>query len=402
MSHPLIVIGAGLAGWTTVREFRKLDPDTPVTLVTADSGDFYAKPTLSNAMAQQRGPAQLVTTPAARMAETLKVKLLAHTTALSIDPAQRLVRTAQGDLPYRDLVLATGALPIRLSLGGQAADKVLAVNSLDDFAAFHTRLLAGRAPEPAKARVLIMGAGLIGCEFANDLATAGHSVQVVDPAPAPIAALLPAAASAELQTALSGLGVRWHFGTTVTAVQNSGDPATPGALQVELADGQRLEADLVLSAIGLRANTALAQAAGLHCERGVVVDASLRSSQRHIYALGDVAQYAGQDWDDPDSPPVTGGRTLPYVMPIMNAAKALAATLTGTRTALVFPLMPVAIKTPALPIVVAPPAPGTTGGWHGVSAGVWQFRDAQEQVRGFVLSGAQTAQRMAQSKLVHL
>ncbi|MEY4266107.1 MAG: hypothetical protein RIS90_642 [Pseudomonadota bacterium] len=398
MSHPLIVIGAGLAGWTTLREFRKLDADTPVTLITADSGDFYAKPTLSNAMAQQRGPAQLVTTPAARMAETLKVNLLAHTPVLAFDPAQRLVRTGQGALPYRDLVLATGAQAIRLPLAGDAADRVLSVNSLDDFAAFHARLLTERAPEAAKARVLIMGAGLIGCEFANDLAGSGHPVQLVDPAAAPIAALLPAQASAELQAALSGLGVQWHFGTTVTAV-NHGEA---GALQVTLANGQTLAADLVLSAIGLRANTTLAQAAGLHCERGVVVDASLRSSQPHIYALGDNAQYAGHDWDQTTSTPVTGGRTLPYVMPIMNAAKALAATLNGTRTELVFPLMPVAIKTPALPIVVAAPAPGTAGGWHSVSAGVGQYCDAQDQVRGFVLTGAQTAQRMAQSKLVQL
>lgn len=400
MSHPLIVIGAGLAGWTTIREFRKLDADTPVTLITADSGDFYAKPTLSNAMAQQRGPAQLVTTPAARMAETLKVTLLAHTPVLAMDPAQRLVHTGQGALPYRDLVLATGAQAIRLPLAGDAADRVLSVNSLDDFAAFHARLLTERAPEAAKARVLIMGAGLIGCEFANDLAGTGHPVQLVDPAAAPIAALLPAQASAELQTALSGLGVQWHFGTTVTAVNHAA--AEAGALQVTLANGQTLTADLVLSAIGLRANTTLAQAAGLHCERGVVVDASLRSSQPHIYALGDNAQYAGHDWDQVTSTPLSGGRTLPYVMPIMNAAKALAATLNGTRTELVFPLMPVAIKTPALPIVVAAPAPGTAGGWHSVSAGVWQYCDAQDQVRGFVLTGAQTAQRMAQSKLVQL
>ena len=403
MSQPLIVVGAGLAGWTTVREFRKLDPDTPVTLISADSADFYAKPTLSNAMAQQRGPTQLVTTPAARMAETLKVTLLANTQVLAIDTAQRLVRTAQGDWPYRDLVLATGALAIRLPLAGNAADQVLSVNSLDDFATLHGRLMAVEGSVAAKARVLIMGAGLIGCEFANDLASAGHSVQVVDPAPAPIATLLPAAASAELQAALGAMGVQWHFGTTVTAVQqvDAGD-TSPGALRVELANGQIIAADLVLSAIGLRANTALAQAAGLHCERGVVVDASLRSSQPHIHALGDNAQYAGQNWDDPAKAPVTGGRTLPYVMPIMNAAKVLAANLAGTRTALVFPLMPVAIKTPALPIVVAPPVPGTAGGWHGVSAGVWQFRDTQDQVRGFVLTGAQTAQRMAQSKLVQL
>ncbi len=398
MKFPLIVIGAGLAGWTTIREFRKLDPDTPVTLITADSGDFYAKPTLSNAFAQQRGPTQLVTTPAARMAETLKVTLLAHTEVLAIDPAQSLVRTGQGEFKYRDLVLATGAHAIRLSLAGDAAEQVLSVNSLDDFAAFHARLLAERGPEAAKARVLIMGAGLIGCEFANDLAGTGHPVQLVDPAATPIAALLPAQASAELKDALAGLGVQWHFGTTVTAVNQ----AAAGAVHVTLANGQRLEADLMLSAIGLRANTTLALAAGLQCERGVVVDASLRTSQPHIYALGDNAQYAGQDWNQATSALVSGGRTLPYVMPIMNAAKALAATLTGTRTELVFPLMPVGIKTPALPIVVAPPAPGTAGEWQSTSPGIWQFRDPDDQVRGFVLTGAQTAQRMAQSKLVRL
>ena len=133
-----------------------------------------------------------------------------------------------------------------------------------------------------------------------------------------------------------------------------------------------------------------------------MVDASLRTSQPHIYALGDNAQYAGQDWNLATSAPLRGGRTLPYVMPIMNAAKALVATLTGNRTELVFPLMPVGIKTPALPIVVAAPAPGTAGGWHSTSPGIWQFRDPDDQVRGFALTGAQTAQRMAQSKLVLL
>ena len=78
-------------------------------------------------------------------------------------------------------------------------------------------------------------------------------------------------------------------------------------------------------------------------------------------ALGDSAQYTS-----------AGGRTLPYVMPIMNAAKALAATLSGEPTALVFPLMPVAVKTPALPVVVASPAPGTPGEWHEAEPGLWQ------------------------------
>ncbi|HQC86710.1 MAG TPA: pyridine nucleotide-disulfide oxidoreductase, partial [Rhodoferax sp.] len=87
MTHPVIVIGAGLAGWTTVREFRKLDTATPVVVVTADSGDFYAKPTLSNAYAQKRSPEQLVSTPAAKMVETLNVTLMAHARVDALDVA---------------------------------------------------------------------------------------------------------------------------------------------------------------------------------------------------------------------------------------------------------------------------------------------------------------------------
>jgi rubredoxin-NAD+ reductase len=121
--------------------------------------------------------------------------------------------------------------------------------------------------------------------------------------------------------------------------------------------------------------------------------------------LGDSAQYGPGRWDAEAAPgslprQPTGGRTLPYVMPIMSAAKALAATLAGQRTEVVFPLMPVAVKTPALPMVVAPPAPGTPGQWLHAEPGLWQFNDAQGLRRGFVLTGAQTPRRGEQSKLV--
>jgi rubredoxin-NAD+ reductase len=79
LTHPIIIIGAGLAGWTTAREFRKLDATSPVMLITQDAGDFYAKPSLSNAFAQKRGPAQLVSSLAAKMAEAQNVRLLAST-----------------------------------------------------------------------------------------------------------------------------------------------------------------------------------------------------------------------------------------------------------------------------------------------------------------------------------
>ena len=383
MDQPLLIIGAGLAGWQTVREFRKLDTTTPITLVTADAGDFYAKPTLSNAFGQKRGPAQLVTTPAATIAQTLNVTLLSHTQVTAIDTATQTVHTSTGPLGYRDLVLATGAQPIRVPLSGAAADQVLSVNSLADFGVFHQRLTAlGDG-----ARVAIMGAGLIGCEFANDLAGAGYAVAVVDPADRPLAALLPPTASAQLQAALTGLAVQWHLGTTVQAVEPQA-----GALSLTLANGQTIAADIVLSAIGLRADTTLAQAAGIACERGITVNRQLHTSAPHVWALGDGAQYASAA-----SPGAPTGRTLPYVMPSMAAAKVLAANLCGTEAALEFAAMPVAIKTPALPIVAHPPAPGYLGAWVEQTLGEWWFApaDAPERAHGFVLTGPHTSKRMA-------
>ena len=395
MSQSLIIVGAGLAGWTTAREFRKLDTTTPVLLVTADSGDFYAKPSLSNAFAQGRLPALLVSTPAAKMAETLNVTLLAQTRVEAIDTAAQTmrVRSAAGlqTLSYRDLVLATGAQPIRVPVQGDAADAVMSINSLDDFAAFHARLQAAAVTAAAPLReVLIMGAGLIGCEFANDLAQAGMRVRVVDPGPRPLAALLPPEASAALQSALEALGVQFDFDCTVRAVDQAA-----GQLQVTLATGESVPADAVLSAIGLRADTALAQAAGLLVDRAIVVNTFLQTSAAHIYALGDCAQYAS-------APSLLSmhGSTLPYVMPIMSAARALAATLAGTPTALAFALMPVSVKTPALPLVVAAAQTGLAGHWAAAGEGIWHWLDDAGQPRGFVLAGAQTSQRMAQAKLL--
>ena len=378
--HPIVIVGAGLAGWTTVREFRKLDATTPITLVTADSGDFYAKPTLSNAFAQKRAPAELVTTPAHKMAESLQVTLMAHTRVTSIDPANHKLSSSRGDLMYRDLVLATGARPIRLPLQGNAVERVMSVNSLDDFASFHEQLGSDEG-SPVK-HVLIMGAGLIGCEFANDLISAGHQVSVVDPSSRPLAALLPESASQRLATSLGALGVQWHFGQTVSSVNVAGS-----RLAIGLSNGDSLATDLVLSAIGLKADTSLAQAAGIRCERGIEVDAHLMTSEPGVYALGDGAQYQS-----------AGGRTLPYVMPIMQAAKTLAAVLAGQAAELSFGLMPVAVKTPALPLTVLPPAPGINGKWQTDEEDVWRYLDEAGQQRGFVLAGAQTRQRMAQIK----
>jgi rubredoxin---NAD+ reductase len=402
---PVLIIGAGLAGWTAARELRKLSADLPITLVTFDSGDFYAKPALSNALAQNKAPAQLVNTPAAQMAAQLNVKLIAQTRVSSIDRAAKHVITATGPLPYAQLILATGAQPIRIPMQGAAFDQVMSVNSLEDYAVFRAKLASSPQencveryenksdsnPEPAlKRSVLIMGAGLIGCEFANDLAAQGYGVTVVDPSPRPLAALLPEEASLALQAALQALGVVWKLGTSVQRLEH-GVGSKSGALAAQLADGSWLQADLVLSAIGLRPDLSLAQAAGLATDRGIKVSDHLQTNDDAIYALGDGAQYALESLGSVSRP-------LPYVLPIMQSAKVLAANVWAARQggaplALKFPVMPVAIKTPALPLTIAPPAPGESGQWQAVADHEWQWQNAAGELKGFALAAQATAQR---------
>jgi rubredoxin-NAD+ reductase len=140
----------------------------------------------------------------------------------------------------------------------------------------------------------------------------------------------------------------------------------------------------VLSAVGLRPRIALAQAAGLATNRGIVVGRHLATSDADIFALGDCAEVAGL--------------VLPFVMPIMHSARALAATLAGKPTPVAYPAMPVLVKTPACPTIVSPPPAGADGEWivtadaDGVKS---LFQDASGKMLGFALNGKATAERAA-------
>lgn len=375
---PIVIVGSGLAGWTVVRELRKLDKALPVTLVTADSGDFYSKPMLSNALAQGKTPARLVGTAADAMAAQLGVHLLKETRAGGIDRARKALLTDRGEVPYARLVLALGADPIRLTLAGDAAGAVLSVNDLADYARFRTALDGAHS-------VAILGAGLIGCEFANDLAAAGHAVAVLDPAAWPLASLLPQAAGEALIAPLEKLGVTWRLGQAVTQVDHS-----DSGYRLTLGSGETLRADLVLSAVGLRPRIALAKDAGLAVNRGIVADAFLRTSDPDIFALGDCAEIEGQ--------------IRPFVLPIMHAARTLAQTLAGTPTPAAFPPMPVVIKTPACPVAVQPVARDAQGRWEitaderGVKG---LFYDSERRLKGFALTQGHVDERAALTKLLN-
>ncbi len=371
---PVVVLGTGLAGYTLVRELRKLDRETPITMVSRDSGDFYSKPMLSNALALRKDAVTLVNTAAAEMAKQQNFTLLHHTEVLGIDRERKQLKTSAGAIEYGRLVLALGADPIRLPLQGDAADAVLSVNDIDGYAKFRNAIVSVK-------QIAIIGGGLIGCEFANDLVNAGYKVTVIDPTAYPLSGLMPEQAGKQLLAPLAKLGVTWRFGVAVKAVNRSSS-----GYALTLTDDSTLQTDLVLSAVGLRPRIELARTARLTVNRGIVVDSQLRSDDADIFALGDCAEIEG--------------RVLPYVMPIMFAARALARVLAGEDARVEFPAMPVVVKTPAHPVAVLPVARDAAGEWKilaegdGIKPGIkLGFFDAQNQMRGFVLTGAYAGER---------
>ncbi|WP_374663100.1 NAD(P)/FAD-dependent oxidoreductase [Acinetobacter sp.] len=384
--HPIVIIGSGMAGYAAAREFRKLNAEQELIMICSDDAANYAKPTLSNAYTGKKAPEQIALGDAGKMAAQLNMQIRNHTWVKSIDAAahQLLLQQADGaesKQAYSKLVLAVGANPIRLAISGDGSDDIHVVNNLNDYKAFR-----GQIDQCAEKRVVILGAGLIGCEFANDLQNTGHNVTVIDLAPLPLGRLLPAHVAEAFKQNLEDTGIHFALSTTVEKVSKD----SAGHYLVTLANGQNFKADIVLSAIGLQPNIALAKDAGILTSRGVLTNAGLETNQPDIYAMGDCAE--------------VNGTLLPYVMPIMQQARALAKTLNGDRTAVHYPAMPVAVKTPAAPLTVLPAPLTAEVTWEtdetedGMLA---KATDSEGTLRGFVLLGAAAGkQRLALTKLV--
>ena len=379
-SAPVVIIGTGLAGYNLAREFRKLDKDTPLLLITGDDGRAYSKPMLSTGFTKQSTADDLAQADAGKMAQQLQASIWTFSEVTAIDTEQQtLAVNGAATVRYRSLVLAWGADVISPPMAGDALDKVYAVNDLLDYAKFRSALQSAEVK-----KVFIIGAGLIGSEFANDLLNGGFAVEAVDPLAHNLATLLPMPAGCAVQQALEEKGAAFHFGTVAERIDAA--PSGQGVV-VRLANGAEVEADLVVSAVGVRPRTALAEASGIAVNRGVLANRRLETSARNVYTLGDCAEVEGH--------------VLYYVAPLMASARALAKTLAGIATEVVYPAMPVTIKTPACPIVVSPPPRDTVGEWEIAAEGrnvVAQFKDGAGKLLGFALTGEGTSEKLALQK----
>jgi rubredoxin-NAD+ reductase len=376
---PVVILGTGLAGYGVAREFRKHDSDTPLILITSDDGRSYSKPMLSTGYTKNTSADDLAQLDAGSMGKQLKASVWTMTHVSEIDTENQLVKVGDAEtaIHYGKLVLALGADVIRPPIEGDALEYVYSVNDLLDYDDFRKAVAKNEVK-----KVCIIGAGLIGCEFTNDLLNGGFEVETVDPLGYCLPTLLPEPAGKAVQRALEEKGATFHFGPLVEAVNKAEKGVT-----VSLNDGSTIAADMVVSGVGVRPRTELAAAAGLRTNRGIVTNRLLETSAPNVYAMGDCAEVDGQ--------------VLVYVAPLMAAARALGKTLAGEPTGVVYPAMPVTIKTPACPVVVSPVAPDTEGEWTVAEDGnsvKAEFRNSAGELLGFALTGEATKEKMALQK----
>ena len=187
----------------------------------------------------------------------------------------------------------------------------------------------------------------------------------------PLQRSMPEVMGTQIKNAMAGQGVKWHLGVTLTSVTTD----ERSCKTAYLSDGTEIQTDAIVSAVGLVPNTRLAINAGAIVRRGIEVNELSQTSQHDIYALGDCVEYSGA--------------TLSFIMPATHAAKALAKTLTGSKTILELPALPVTVKVSACPTVVCPSL-DKKGIWQVQGVGIdleAHFINETGQMSGFALTG---------------
>jgi 3-phenylpropionate/trans-cinnamate dioxygenase ferredoxin reductase subunit len=307
---PVIIAGAGHAGFQLAASLRQSGFSDRIALVNDEDHLPYQRPPLSKAYLKGTGGPDTLMFRPEKFYHDQNVDLITDR-ATSIDRAARKVSLASGaSLDYGHLVLATGARNRMLDIPNANLDAVRYLRTLDDSEALRHRIASGQ-------RVIVIGAGFIGLEFAATARAKGLEVDVVELAARVMARAVTAEISEFSQSRHAAAGIRIHFGVQVTSIENDGGRVTG----VSLSDGRHLPADLVVVGVGVLPNVELAAEAGLPVAAGIIVDDQLSTADPNISAVGDCALYA--------SPRFGGSLRLESVQNATDHARCVAARLTG-------------------------------------------------------------------------
>lgn len=272
----VVIVGAGAAGAACVEMLRKEGYAGPITMLGAEEPGPVDRPNLSKDYLAGNAPEEWIPLGSRERYAELGAELLPTNSATAIDVGAKKVTSADGrSFEYGALLLATGGEATRLPIEGAKLPHVFTLRTLADSRAIIERAKSSK-------RAVVIGSSFIGLEVAASLVARGLEVHVVGPDPVPLARPLGDALGAHVKKLHEAKGVRFHLGTTPKAIRDDG---------VELANGETIAADLVVMGVGVKPRLALAEAAGLKVDKGVIVDEQLRTSAPGVWAAGDIARY---------------------------------------------------------------------------------------------------------------
>lgn len=301
MRQRLIVVGAGMAAAYLLQELRCARADLDITVIGEEREACYNRVLLSNMLAGESSESDLEMLDTQDTTETLR--FLSETRVESVDTKRRRVVTDQGlELAYDHLIIATGASVARPALAGSSLCGVEDFRTLADA----RKLAAGK-----RGRAVVVGGGLLGLEAAHGLNTLGFTVTVVHRQPYLMNRQLDEAGARQLQLDMESGGIAFRLGDSVASL----DSVAESLSGVVLYGGETLPCELLLFATGINPNVALVKAAGVACDRGVLIDSQMRTSSAGVYALGECSQL--------------GRHCFGLVAPIREQAKVLAREMSG-------------------------------------------------------------------------
>ena len=299
-----VILGAGPAGVIAAETLRRSDPSGRVTLVGDEPEPPYSRMAIPYFLAENVGEEGTHLRHGAGHYESLGIQLR-RDRAEGLEPGDRRVRLASGEsLAYDRLLVATGSRPVRPPISGMDLPGIESCWTLEDA----RRIIAGTREG---AKVVLMGAGFIGCIVLEALAARKVELTVVEMAPRMLARMMDETGGEMIERWCESKGVKVLTGTAVESIETAGD-----GLRLSLGAAGSLDADLVVCATGVKPNLELLEGSGVETEFGILVDHGLASSVEGIYAAGDVAQ--GPDFS-------TGERAVHAIQPTASEHGRIAA-----------------------------------------------------------------------------